>query len=65
MDMTPDQIDAEFIRQVRLCSSLGQERMLEIVLKRFEPKTKLVEQGSNIQPKQRKRSRWGRIDDNE
>jgi hypothetical protein len=37
-DMTQDQIDREFVRQVKLCSGLGRDRMIEIVTRQF-PKT--------------------------
>lgn len=37
MDLTQEQIDAEFTRQVHLCSGLGRERMLAIVEAHFPP----------------------------
>lgn len=36
-DMTQEQIRTEFKRQVRLCSGLGCQEMLSLVLEHFEP----------------------------
>ena len=36
MDLTDDQIIEEFKRQVRLCSGIGKDKMLEIVYAQFD-----------------------------
>lgn len=37
MNLTPQQVEQEFRRQVGLCSSIGAERMLELIVERFAP----------------------------
>lgn len=42
MDMTYEQIEREFIRQVHLCSGIGVERQLEIVARQWKGESKRV-----------------------